>query len=84
MTKHFSWTHLEHMCNAVESLGYVVAVLGPLAGILLVIFSESAFRLTGIIVIISSLWLALFHLAFAQLMHAFKQYHDEMESSHAG
>ncbi len=79
MEKSFSWQNFERMSKALESVGYVVAVFGPIIGIGLIIFGGSMMQLAGIGLIIASILIAMYHISFCLLMNAFKDIANQIE-----
>ena len=70
MNPSFSWQNFDRMARILESLGYMVAVFGPLLGIALLIFGSSQIRVLGLAVIVGSALTALYHISFSLLMDA--------------
>ncbi len=79
MEKSFSWQNFDRMAKALESVGYVVAVFGPIIGIALIIFGSSMMQLGGIGLIIASVLIAMYHISFVLLMHGMKDLTDQVE-----
>lgn len=72
MERSFSWHNFNRMSHALESLGYVVIVLGPLLGIAFLIFGSVMFKLTGAAMIVASILISMYHLSFALLMNSIR------------
>jgi vacuolar-type H+-ATPase subunit I/STV1 len=70
MEKSFSWQNFEKMSRALESLGYLVIVVGPIAGIVLLFAGDAMMKLLGAMVILASILIALYHISFSMLMNA--------------
>lgn len=60
------------MSHALESLGYVVMVLGPLLGIGFIVFGNTIFLITGVLIIFASFLISLYHLSFSLLMNGMR------------
>jgi hypothetical protein len=72
MSPSFSWQNFDRMARVLGSLGYVVAVFGPLLGILMLIFSSTPVRIAGLVLIVGSILIALYHISFSLLMDAIR------------
>jgi hypothetical protein len=70
MSPSFSWQNFDRMSRVLESLGYMVAVFGPLIGVAILIFGSSVMRLMALVIIVASVLIALYHISFALLMDA--------------
>ncbi len=79
MEKSFSWKNFDRMAKALESVGYVVAVFGPIIGIALILFGGSMMQLAGIGLIIASVLIAMYHISFVLLMHGMKDLTAQVE-----
>ena len=73
MDKPFSWHHFERMSKTLESLGYVVIVFGPLAGIGLLVFGSTMFKVSGILLILASFLISMYHVSFSLLMNGIRE-----------
>jgi cyanate permease len=80
MEESFSWQRFERISKALESLGYLVAVFGPLVGIALLIIGDWTMRLMGIGVIVASALVAAYHISFSLLMNAVHDLTKRIES----
>lgn len=78
MDKSFSWSTFDRMSRTLEALGYVVVVLGPLLGLVLLVFGDAALRLAGLALILASLLVGLYHTSFSVLMNGVHQLRDEL------
>ena len=78
MERRFSWQHFDQTSHALESLGYVVVVFGPIMGILLLIFGSATFKLAGLMVVLASLLITLYHFSFSMLMNSIRQIEKEL------
>lgn len=79
MDSKFNWDKFNRMSNALESLCYVVIVLGPLAGIGLIIIGDFVTKLVGVGVIFASVLISLYHLSFSLLMNGFRELAEKVE-----
>jgi len=70
MEKSFSWQNFEKMSRALESLGYLVIVVGPITGIILLFVGDIMMKLLGVAVILASFLITLYHISFSMLMNA--------------
>lgn len=68
----FSWTSFDRTARALQSLGYLVAVFGPLAGLGMIVFGDTVIRLAGVAVLLASFLIALYHISFSLLMSALR------------
>jgi hypothetical protein len=80
MEENFSWQRFDRISKALESLGYLVAVFGPIAGIALLIFGDGIMRLMGVGVIVASALIAAYHISFSLLMNAVKDLTRHLEA----
>ena len=60
MEQPFSWRSFDQMARALQSVGYLVIVFGPLVGLAVVILASGMMRVVGIAVIGASFFLALY------------------------
>lgn len=72
MDESFSWKSFDRVAKILESLGYIVAVFGPLTGIGMLILGDIAVKFMGIVTILASCLVALYHISFSLLMGAVK------------
>jgi hypothetical protein len=72
MSPSFSWHNFDRMARILESLGYMVAIFGPLLGIALLIFGPTLVRVLGLVIIVGSVLTALYHVSFSLLMDAIR------------
>lgn len=72
MDESFSWKNFDRMAKVLESLGYIVAVFGPLVGIGMLILGDMAVKFMGIVTIVASFLVALYHISFSLLMGAIR------------
>jgi hypothetical protein len=73
MKKSFSWRNFDRMSKAIESIGYVVLVFGPIFGISVAIFGSSMFRMMGFVIAGVSFLIAMYHFSFSLLMNGIKE-----------
>ena len=66
----FSWQRFDKIARVLEALGYVVALLGPLAGITMLIIGDWVTRILGLSIILGSFLVAAYHISFSLLMSA--------------
>lgn len=78
MQKHFSWVSFDRMSAALEAMGYIIAVFGPLIGIALAILGSGFVRVTGVGIVFASILIALYHVSFSLLMNAIHQLQGEI------
>ncbi len=81
MEKSFSWKHFDRMSKALESIGYVVMVFGPILGIALVVFGSTMFRLVGLAIVVASFLIAMYHISFSLLMNGIHDLKKHLETS---
>ena len=72
MEESFSWQRFDRISKTLEGLGYLVAFLGPLAGIALLIVGDFVVRIVGLALIFASFLTAAYHISFSLLMNAVK------------
>jgi len=84
MEKSFSWKNFDRMSKALESLGYVVIALGPVLGVAFIIFGNTIFMFTGIVVIFASFLIALYHISFSLLMNGMRDLTKQIEEYKLG
>ena len=72
MDDSFSWQRFDRIAKTLEGLGYLVAFLGPLAGIALLIVGDMVVRIVGLVMIFGSFLTAAYHISFSLLMNAVK------------
>ena len=70
MEESFSWQRFDRIAKTLEGLGYLVAFLGPLAGIALLIVGDTVVRIVGLAMIFGSFLTAAYHISFSLLMNA--------------
>lgn len=83
MNKKFSWNDFESMSKLLESIGYAVLVFGPLTGAALLIFGPVSLKILGVLTIIASMLIALYHFSFALLMNGIRESLNQFLSSGA-
>ncbi len=81
MHQTFSWQNFNRMSKALESIGYIVLVFGPILGLSIVIFGSTMFRLVGIIIIFASFLIAMYHFCFSLMMHGIAVLKLQLDSS---
>ena len=84
MDNPFSWQNFDRISGLLESVGYMVAVLGPIFGLGLLVFGCGLLRWIGIGVVIASVLIATYHLSFSLLMNAIRDLTKHLESLEAG
>lgn len=72
MDESFSWKSFDRMAKVLESMGYIVAVFGPLVGIGMLVLGDLAVKFMGIVTIVASFLVALYHISFSLLMGAIR------------
>ena len=72
MEKSFSWQNFDRMAKALESLGYVVVVVGLLVGIALFIMGGWMMRMIGLGIMAAGFLIAAYHISFSMLMNAIR------------
>jgi len=70
MEQSFSWRSFDQMARALQSVGYLVVVFGPLIGLAILVLGSGMMRVVGVAVIGASLILALYHMSFSLLMNS--------------
>ena len=70
MEPQFSWDNFDRIAKTLLSLGYVMIVIGPLVGLVMMVMGDTLVRFTGIAVIAGSIFIALYHISFSLLMGA--------------
>ena len=72
MDQSFSWQNFDRMAHVLETLGFFVLILGPLIGLGMLIFASGYLSIIGLVVILGSVLVALYHISFSFLMHAIR------------
>jgi hypothetical protein len=80
MEQPFSWRSFDQMARALQSIGYLVVVFGPLVGLAVVIMGAGMMRVVGIGIIGASVFLAMYHMSFSLLMNAMHDMVKRLES----
>ncbi len=70
MESSFSWQNFDRMAHVLESLGYLVLIFGPITGLGMLFFGSGMISAMGIVVIVVSVLIALYHICFSLMMHA--------------
>ncbi len=82
----FSWQRFERIARILESMGYLIAVFGPLLGVGMLVLGGGVIRVAGVGVIFGSILAAAYHIGFSMLMNAVRdvtKHLDTMELEHA-
>ncbi len=79
-----NWQRFDRIAKALESLGYLVAVFGPLVGIVLLVIGDWAIRGVGVMVIVASVLVAVYHISFSLLMNAIKDLSKHLDAHEHG
>lgn len=70
MEERFPWPEFDRLARMLQSSGYVVIVVGPIVGIVMLIMGETILRITGLAILIGSVLIGLYHMCFASIMNA--------------
>ena len=80
MESSFSWQNFDRMAHVLESLGYLVLIFGPLVGLGMMIFGSGMINVMGLVVMVGSILIALYHICFSLMMRAIRGLiHDHTE-----
>ena len=73
MERTFSWKKYDRMARTLESLAYVVIVVGPIVGVEFILQGDLAARLSGVAMIFGSILISMYHMSFALLMDGIRE-----------
>ncbi len=85
MEPQFSWDSFDRIAKTLQSLGYVLIVFGPIIGCVLLVMGDTVIRLSGLVVIAASVFVALYHISFLLLMtavHDLTKHISDLEKGH--
>ncbi|NUO20160.1 hypothetical protein HUU59_12000 [bacterium] len=66
----FSWRSFDRMSQVLQSVGYVVVVFGTITGLIVTAMTDSYIRLAGVMLIVLSVLIGLYHVSFSMVMTA--------------
>jgi hypothetical protein len=70
MEERFPWPEFDRLAKMLQSSGYVVIVVGPIVGLVMLIMGEAVLRISGFAILFGSVLIGLYHMCFASIMNA--------------